>query len=66
LVIAAVGKHLALLGLVLKPVFVVLMADLIKAAHLDGAGIFTTYRRIILPSLKPVFFSAMVILIAHC
>ena len=36
--------------------------DLIKAAQLDGAGIFTTYRRIILPSLKPVFFSAMVIL----
>ena len=36
--------------------------DLIKAAQLDGAGIFTTYRRIILPSLKPVFFSALVIL----
>lgn len=38
--------------------------DLIKAAQLDGAGTFTTYRRIILPSLKPVFFSALVIL-AH-
>lgn len=36
--------------------------DLIKAANLDGANIFTTYRRIILPSLKPVFFSAVVIL----
>lgn len=36
--------------------------DLIKAAQLDGANIFTTYRRIILPSLKPVFFSAIVIL----
>jgi len=36
--------------------------DLIKAAHLDGASTFTTYRRIILPSLKPVFFSALVIL----
>lgn len=36
--------------------------DLIKAAQLDGANTFTTYRRIILPSLKPVFFSAMVIL----
>jgi ABC-type sugar transport systems, permease components len=36
--------------------------EMIKAAQLDGAGIFTTYRRIILPSLKPVFFSAMVIL----
>ncbi|TBR41610.1 sugar ABC transporter permease [Marinomonas agarivorans] len=38
--------------------------DLIKAAQLDGAGTFTTYRRIVLPSLKPVFFSALVIL-AH-
>lgn len=38
--------------------------DLIKAAQLDGASTFTTYRRIILPSLKPVFFSALVIL-AH-
>jgi len=36
--------------------------DLIKAANLDGASTFTTYRRIILPSLKPVFFSAIVIL----
>ena len=36
--------------------------DLIKAANLDGANIFTTYRRIILPSLNPVFFSAVVIL----
>lgn len=36
--------------------------DLIKAANLDGASTFTTYRRIILPSLKPVFFSAVVIL----
>ncbi|TDO97562.1 carbohydrate ABC transporter permease [Marinomonas balearica] len=36
--------------------------EMIKAAQLDGAGIFTTYRRIILPSLKPVFFSALVIL----
>lgn len=36
--------------------------DLVKAAQLDGAGTITTYRRIILPSLKPVFFSAMVIL----
>jgi glucose/mannose transport system permease protein len=36
--------------------------EMIKAAQLDGASIFTTYRRIILPSLKPVFFSALVIL----
>ena len=36
--------------------------DMIKAAQLDGASLPTVYRRIILPSLKPVFFSAFVIL----
>ncbi len=37
-------------------------SEMIKAAQLDGASTITTYRRIILPSLKPVFFSALVIL----
>ncbi|WP_445398748.1 carbohydrate ABC transporter permease [Zobellella sp. An-6] len=36
--------------------------DIIKAAQLDGAGLFTIYRRIILPYLRPVFFSAFIIL----
>lgn len=36
--------------------------EMIKAAQLDGAAMPTIYRRIILPSLKPVFFSAFVIL----
>jgi glucose/mannose transport system permease protein len=36
--------------------------EIIKAAQLDGAAMSTIYRRIILPSLKPVFFSAFVIL----
>lgn len=36
--------------------------EMIKAAQLDGASLPTVYRRIILPSLKPVFFSAFVIL----
>jgi len=36
--------------------------EMIKAAQLDGATLPTIYRRIILPSLKPVFFSAFVIL----
>ncbi|MEM5529428.1 sugar ABC transporter permease [Gammaproteobacteria bacterium AS21] len=36
--------------------------EIIKAAQLDGANMPTIYRRIILPSLKPVFFSAFVIL----
>ena len=38
--------------------------EMIKAAKLDGASMPTIYRRIILPSLKPVFFSCFVIL-AH-
>ncbi|MBY4677219.1 carbohydrate ABC transporter permease [Marinobacterium arenosum] len=38
--------------------------EMVKAAQLDGASMPTIYRRIILPSLKPVFFSAFVIL-AH-
>ena len=36
--------------------------EMIKAAQLDGASLPTVYRRIILPRLKPVFFSAFVIL----
>lgn len=36
--------------------------SLIKAAYLDGASWFTTYRRIVFPALRPVFFSAMVVL----
>lgn len=38
--------------------------EMIKAARLDGASMPTVYRRIILPSMKPVFFSCVVIL-AH-
>lgn len=37
-------------------------SNLIKAAQLDGAGVVTIYRRIILPLLRPVFFSAFIIL----
>ncbi len=37
-------------------------SNLIKAAQLDGANIVTIYRRIILPQLRPVFFSAFIIL----
>jgi len=36
--------------------------EMVKAAQLDGASLPMIYRRIILPSLKPVFFSAFVIL----
>lgn len=38
--------------------------SIIKAAQVDGAGLPTIYRRIVIPSLRPVFFSAFLIL-AH-
>ncbi len=36
--------------------------SIIKAAQVDGASLPTIYRRIIIPSLRPVFFSAFIIL----
>lgn len=39
-------------------------SDIIKAAQIDGASAFTTYRRIIIPLMRPVFLSAFVVL-AH-
>jgi glucose/mannose transport system permease protein len=36
--------------------------SIIKAAQVDGAGLFTIYWRIIIPSMRPVFFSAVIIL----
>lgn len=38
--------------------------DIVKAAQIDGASTFTTYRRIIIPLMRPVFLSAFVVL-AH-
>jgi glucose/mannose transport system permease protein len=38
--------------------------EIIKAAQIDGASPFTTYRRIIIPMMRPVFLSAFVVL-AH-
>lgn len=38
--------------------------SIIKAAQLDGASLFSVYTRIIIPSMRPVFFSAFVML-AH-
>jgi glucose/mannose transport system permease protein len=38
--------------------------SIIKAAQVDGAGMTRIYTRIIIPSLRPVFFSALIIL-AH-
>lgn len=36
--------------------------EIIKAAQVDGASLPQVYRRIIIPSLRPVFFSAVIIL----
>jgi glucose/mannose transport system permease protein len=37
--------------------------QIIKAAQIDGASMPTIYRRIIIPSLRPVFFSSTIILV---
>lgn len=39
-------------------------SEILKAAQIDGASTFATYRRIIIPQLRPVFFSAFIVL-AH-
>ena len=36
--------------------------EIIKAAQIDGASAFATYRRIVIPLMRPVFFSALIIL----
>ncbi|WP_439272367.1 carbohydrate ABC transporter permease [Pseudochrobactrum sp. HB0163] len=38
--------------------------EILKAAQIDGASAFTTYRRIVIPMMRPVFLSAFVVL-AH-
>jgi glucose/mannose transport system permease protein len=38
--------------------------SIVKAAQVDGASLPTIYRRIVIPSLRPVFFSSVIIL-AH-
>lgn len=38
--------------------------EMIKAAQIDGASTFAIYRRIIIPQLRPVFLSAIIVL-AH-
>jgi glucose/mannose transport system permease protein len=37
--------------------------EIIKAAKIDGAGIVSVYTKIILPMMRPVFMSALVILV---
>lgn len=38
--------------------------EILKAAQIDGASTYQTYRRIVIPIIRPVFFSALIIL-AH-
>jgi len=38
--------------------------EILKAAQIDGASAFATYRRIIIPMMRPVFLSAVIVL-AH-
>jgi len=37
--------------------------DIIKAAQIDGASRFRTYRRVILPSIRPIFLAVAVVLL---
>ena len=37
--------------------------DIIKAAQIDGAGPFRTYRRVILPAIAPIFIAVLVVLL---
>ena len=36
--------------------------EILKAAQIDGASSFATYRRIVIPMLRPVFLSAVIVL----
>jgi glucose/mannose transport system permease protein len=37
--------------------------DLIKAAQIDGAGLFRIYRRIMIPAIGPIFIAVLVVLL---
>ncbi|MGK7868045.1 carbohydrate ABC transporter permease [Falsiroseomonas sp. E2-1-a20] len=38
-------------------------ADLYKAAQIDGAGVWRIYRRVVLPSIGPIFIAVLVVLL---
>jgi glucose/mannose transport system permease protein len=38
--------------------------EILKAAQIDGASTYATYRRIVIPIMRPVFLSAIIVL-AH-
>ena len=37
-------------------------SEILKAAQIDGASVYATYRRIIIPMMRPAFMSALIIL----
>jgi len=37
--------------------------DIIRAAQIDGASVFRTYRKVILPSIRPIFLAVIVVLL---
>ena len=37
--------------------------DLVKAAQIDGAGVLRTYRKVILPTISPIFIAVAVVLL---
>jgi glucose/mannose transport system permease protein len=37
--------------------------DLVRAAQIDGAGVFRTYRKVIIPSIGPIFIAVAVVLL---
>ena len=37
--------------------------DIVKAAQIDGAGVFRTYRKVILPTIAPIFIAVAVVLL---
>lgn len=38
-------------------------SEIMKAAQIDGASTFATYRRIVIPMLRPIFLSAIIVLL---
>jgi len=38
-------------------------SDIVKAAQIDGASVFRIYRRVILPTIRPIFLAVMVVML---
>ena len=64
LVLAHVIYGIPICTLIFRNYFAAIPNELIEAARIDGAKEFVIYWRIILPSLRPVFFSTLMV-VAH-